>query len=168
MNTPVDIAALHAAIKSALAAQFPTVTVDYYGRPGDKVATPGILFELESIDAEQPPDMGTEQLPVVLRFNAYAVRQFGEKDANKLAVRTLTAAVMSFIRGKKWGLAIGAARVIGADPARIETDEYEVMRIEWEHDAILGTDVWIDDGDLPTEVNVSEQGNPPAVLHPAE
>jgi hypothetical protein len=40
------------------------------------------------------------------------------------------------------------------------------MRIEFEHEAMLGTDVWIDDGDTPTEVNVSEQGNPPAVIFP--
>jgi hypothetical protein len=168
MNTPVDIAALHAAIKSALAAQFPSATVDYYGRPGDKVPTPGILIELDSIDAADPNDVGTEQLEVVLRFNAYAVRSFGERDQNKLAVRTLTAAMMQFIRGKRWGQPVGAARVIGASPDRIATGEYEVMRIEFEHEAMLGTDVWIDDGPLPDEVNVSEQGNPTAVIFPED
>lgn len=166
MNTPVNIASLHAAIKAALAAQFPTATVDYYGRPVDKIATPGILIELDSIDAVDPNDVGTEQLEVVLRFNAYAIRLFGEKDQNKLAVRTLTAALMQFIRGRRWGQPVGAARVIGASPDRIETGEYEVMRIEWEHEAMLGTDVWIDDGDVPSEVNVAEQGNPPAVIFP--
>lgn len=166
MNTPVDIAALHAAIKASLAAQFPTATVDYYGRPGDKVPTPGILIELDSIDAADPNDTGTEQLEVVLRFNAYAIRSFGERDANKLSVRTLTAAMMAFIRGKRWGLSVGAARVIGASPDRIETGEYEVMRIEFEHEAMLGTDVWIDDGDVPEEVNVAEQGNAPEVIYP--
>lgn len=160
MNTPVNIATLHAAIKTALAAQFPTTAVEYYGRPGDRIITPGILLELDSIDAVDPNDVGTEQLEVVLRFNAYAIRSFGEKDQNKLAVRTLTAAVMSFIRGKRWGQSVGAARVIGASPDRIETGEYEVMRIEWEHDALLGADYWLDTGDTPTEVNVSEHGNP--------
>jgi hypothetical protein len=59
---------------------------------------------------------------------------------------------------------------ISATPDRFQgsTQEYEVMRVEWEHEALLGTDVWIDDGDVPEEVNVSEQGKPPAVLYPQE
>lgn len=168
MNTPVNISDLHAAIKTALAAQYPTAVVDYYPRPGDKITTPAIFIELDSIDADQPPDMGTEQTPVTLRFNAYVVQDY--KAGKKLAVRTLAAAVMQFIRGKRWGTAVGAAMPVSATPDRFQGDtlEYEVMRVEWEHEAILGTDVWIDDGDTPTEVNVSEQGNDQAVIYPQD
>ena len=42
------------------------------------------------------------------------------------------------------------------------------MRVEWEHEAILGTDVWIDDGDVPEEVNVSEQDASHTILYPQE
>lgn len=166
MNTPVNIATLHANIKTALAAQFPACVVDYYPRPGEKITTPAIFIELDDIQANQPPDTGTEQTPVVLRMNAYVVESY--KTGKKLTVRTLAAAVMQFVRGKRWSTAVGAAQPVSATPDRFQgdTQEYEVMRVEWEHEALLGTDVWLDDGDVPTEVNVAEQGNAPGVIYP--
>jgi hypothetical protein len=168
MNAAVNIATLHANIKTALAAQYPAAVVDYYPRPGDKITTPAIYIELDDIQADQPADMGTEQTPVTLRFNAYVVD--GYKTGKKLAVRTLAAAVMQFIRGKRWSTTVGAATPIAATPDRFQgdTQEYEVMRVEWEHEALLGIDVWIDDGDVPTEVNVSEQDGAPTILYPQE
>jgi hypothetical protein len=168
MNEPVNIATLHANIKTALAAQYPAAVVDYYPRPGDKITTPAIYIELDDIQADQPADMGTEQTPVTLRWNAYVVD--GYKTGKKLAVRTLAAAVMQFIRGKRWSTTVGAATPIAATPDRFQgdTQEYEVMRVEWEHEALLGIDVWIDDGDTPTEVNVSEQDGAPTILYPQE
>jgi hypothetical protein len=168
MNTPVNINTLHANMKTALAAQFPTCTVDYYPRPGDKITTPAILLELDDIEADKPDDMGTEQVPVTMMWRAYVVRDY--KQGSKLAARTLAASVMAFIRGKRWSAAVGRAVVIGAFPDKFGGDslEYECMRVEFEHEGILGTDVWIDDGDVPTEVNVSEQGNEPAVIVEAE
>ena len=151
MNTPVDLSALHTAIKNALAAQFPTATVDFYSRPGDRVASPSILFELEEIAAEDPDDIGTEQLAVTLRWNAYVVLSY--KSPNKLALRALAAAVMAFIRGKRWSQPVGAANVLGAFPDQLDGQpgDYEVMRIEFEHEALLGADVW-PGGSLPLEI----------------
>lgn len=151
MNTPVDLSALHTAIKTALAAQFSAATVDFYSRPGDKIASPSILFELEEIAAEDPDDIGTEQLAVTLRFNAYAVLSY--KAGNKLALRALAASLMAFVRGRRWGCPVGAANVLGAFPDRLEgqPEEYEVMRVEFEHEALLGADVW-PGGSLPLEV----------------
>jgi hypothetical protein len=168
MNTPVNIDTLHTNIITALAAQYPSCTVADYPRPGEKITTPAIFIELDDIQADDPPDTGTEQTPVVLRFNAYVIHD--HKAGKKRSVRTLAAAVMQFIRGKRWGNAVGAAMPVSATPDRFQGDtlEYEVMRVEWEHEAILGTDVWIDDGDTPTEVNVSEQGNDPAVIYPQD
>lgn len=177
MNTPVNITTLHANMKAALAAQFPSCTVDYYPRPGDKITTPAILLELDDMQADSPDDMGTEQLPITMMWRAYVVNDY--KLGKKLTVRTLAAAVMAFIRGKRWStteapVAVGRAVVIGAFPDRFggadnmggNTQEYECMRVEFEHEAIMGTDVWIDDGDEPTEVNVSEQGNQTAQILP--
>ena len=168
MNSPVNISTLHANLKTSLAAQFPSCTVDYYPRPGEKITTPAIFIELDDIQADDPPDRGTEQTPVVLRFNAYVVE--GYKIGKKLTVRTLAAAVMQFVRGKRWSCPVGAGKPVSATPDRFQgdTQEYEVMRVEWEHEALLGTDVWIDDGPVPEEVNVSEQGNDHAILHPQE
>ena len=164
MNSPVNLTTLHTNLKTALAAQFPTCFVDHYPRPGDKITTPAILIDLEDIDASNPDNNGAEQVEVTLRFNIYAVESY--KAGKKLAVRNLAAAVMAFVRGKKWSCPVGAARVIGAyrDTFQGDPQEYECRRIEIEHDALLGTDVWIDDGETPTEVNVSEQGNDPAAI----
>lgn len=155
----VNITTLHTAIKAALATQFPGVTVDYYSRPGDKVKTPAILFELDSIEPDGD-DMGTEQLPVILRFNAYAVREFGEKDQNKLLVRLLAANVAAFIRGHKWSQPVKRAVFEGVSTDQFDGDakNYEVMRIEWTHEAILGADVWADTGAIPDTVFTNEQG----------
>jgi hypothetical protein len=168
MNAPVNLDTLHANIITALAAQYPTCTVDDYPRPGDKIVTPAIFIELDDIQADSPPDMGSEQTPVTLRFNAYVINDY--KTGKKRAVRTLAAAVMQFVRGKRWSSPVGQGMPITATPDRFQasTQEYEVMRVEWEHEAILGTDVWIDDGDVPEEVNVSEQDGAHAILYPQD
>lgn len=166
MNEPINLDALHANIITALRTQYPTCTVDDYPRPGDKITTPALFIELDDIQADDPPDMGSEQTPVMLRFNAYVVNDY--KTGKKRAVRTLAAAVMQFVRGKRWSLPVGQGMPISATPDQFQgsTQEYEVMRVEWEHEAILGIDVWIDDGDTPEEVNVSEQGNAAAIIYP--
>lgn len=168
MNEPINLDTLHANIITALRAQYPACAVDNYPRPGDKITTPAIFIELDDIQADSPPDMGSEQTPVILRFNAYVVTDY--KTGKKRAVRTLAAAVMQFVRGKRWSLSVGQGMPISATPDQFQssTQEYEVMRVEWEHEAILGTDVWIDDGDTPEEVNVSEQGSEMAIIYPQD
>ena len=149
----LDIDALHEAILAAITAQFPDATVDFYGRPGDRVITPGILLEMEDIQAEDPDDIGTEQLPCILNFNAYCVLDY--KAGKKQAVKTLSAAVLAFVRGKRWGVAVGAANALGAYPDAIKgkEDDYEVMRVEFSHEALLGLDFWRQD-------SLDEDGNP--------
>lgn len=168
MNAPINLDTLHDNIITALRAQYPSCTVADYPRPGDKITTPAIFIELDDIQADDPPDIGSEQTPVTLRFNAYVINDY--KAGKKRAVRTLAAAVLQFVRGKRWSTPVGHGMPISATPDRFQgsTQEYEVMRVEWEHEALLGTDVWIDDGDVPENVNVSEQGKPPAVLYPQE
>jgi hypothetical protein len=109
------------------------------------------MIEMEEIESDDPDDIGTEQTPVMLRFNAYAVLDY--KGSNKLAVRAMAAAMLHFIRRKRWGCPVGAAKTLGAFPDRIQgkEDDYEVMRVEWEHEALLGVDVW-PGGSLPLEV----------------
>lgn len=151
MNTAVDISDLHDSIKAELAAQFTAATVDFYNRPGERIPSPSILFELEEITADDPDDIGTEQINVRLRFNAYAILSY--KAPNKLALRALAASLMAFIHGRRWGQPVGAANVLGAFPDQVtgQPEDYEVMRIEFEHEALLGQDVW-PGGELPTEV----------------
>jgi len=138
----IDLDALHAAMRTALRSQFPTARVEFYDRPGERIATPAILIELEDIQAGEPDETGTEQLPVNLNFNAYAVLDY--KAGQKQAVKTFAAAIMAFVRGKKWGMPVTAASIGSAQPDVISSkeDAYEVMRIEFSHEALLGLDVW--------------------------
>jgi hypothetical protein len=148
-----DIDDLHEAIKDALTAKYPDATVAFYGRPGDRIVTPGILLEMEDIQADDPDDIGTEQLPCVLNFNAYCVLDY--KSGQKQAVKTLAGAVLAFVRGKRWGVPVGAASALGAYPDAIrgKEDDYEVMRVEFSHEALLGADTWRLDSE-------DEEGNP--------
>jgi len=143
MDIPgTNIEALHEAIKSGLAEKFAGVTVDFYARPGEKITTPGILIELDEILADDPDEIGNEQLAATLNFNAYVV--FDYKTGKKLGVRTLAAAVLAYVRGQRWGVSVGSASALGAYPDRIEgrEDDYEVMRVEFSHEALFGDDVW--------------------------
>lgn len=166
MIPSVNIDTLHTSILSALSAKFTTCAVALYPRPGEKIATPAILLELEDLPADDPDDIGSEQLAVVLNFNAYVVLDY--KAGKKQASKTLAAAVMAHVRGKRWGNPVGAANVAGAYPDVIagREDDYEVMRVEFSHEALLGDDVWEadqlrdDEGnpiDPPTEVYSSDQ-----------
>lgn len=154
----VDIVALHEAIKSALAVNFPGATVDFYARPGARLGTPGIYFELESIEPSDPDDVGTEQFDAILRFAAYCVHDFKKVDDTKarLLVRALASNVIRFVRGKRWDQPVTQATVLGAFPDSVEIDQNEVQRVEWEHRALIGESVWDPEGDTPTEVYVSE------------
>ena len=176
MIQPVNLELLHAEIRGQLAAQFTDANVAFYSRPGDKIQTPAILLELEDIPVQEPGDIGTDQLPVYLNFNAYAVLDY--KSGSKQSVRVLAASVMAFVKGKRWDSAVTGAQVVGAFPDVIQgkEDAYEVMRVEFQHEALLGLDVWRldhedEDGEpLPEaeEVNVSEQGEDPETIYPCD
>ena len=153
MSQPaINLDTLHDAIRDALATQFPDARVEFYDRPGDRIATPAILLELEDIPVMDPDETGTEQLPVFLNFNAYVVLDY--KAGKKQAIKTLAASVMAFVRGKKWGQPVFPASVVGAFPDVIagREDAYEVMRIEFQHEALLGPDIWTEDGIMPWKV----------------
>jgi len=155
MNLPsVDIVTLHAAILTGLKDRFPTLLeVDHYPRPGEMIQTPAVYIELESFDADEPPNTGTMQLPVTLNFVAYAVCDY--KLGSKLTVRTLAIALAAFINQQKWGQPVSAALVRQGGPdymrAKLPNSapEYEVMRVEWTHEALLNENIWADEGESP-------------------
>lgn len=172
MNLETNLNALHDGIVAGLAAQFPSCSVSVYGRPGEKISTPAILIEIEDIIASDPDETGTEQLSVTFGVNAYAVLDY--KGTSKKAVRALAASVMAFVRGERWGQPVGPANVTGAQPDVIagREDDYEVMRVEFTHEGLLGADVWTadqltdDEGEpiLPPDevfVSASTTGNEP-------
>lgn len=163
----VDIEALHEAIKAAIEGEFPALeSVDYYPRPGEKIATPAVFLELDSIDPDGEITPGTEQTSVTLRFAAYCVHDY--RTGSKLAVRLLATALIGLIDSNRWGQPVGGADFTGCVPDKMRGEgnkEYEVMRIEWTHEALLGTNIWEDPGTEPTQVFISEA---PAIGIPHE
>lgn len=153
MIPTTDINALQEAIKSSLETEFTGMTIAYYDRPGEIIPTPSILFEIDDMVSDDPDEIGTEQMAITINFNAYVVLDY--KTGNKKAVKALAGAILAFVRGKRWGQAVGAAKTFGAFPDRIRGKErdYEVMRVEFSHEALLGEDFWKDeDGVLPWQV----------------
>ena len=152
MNIPIDTDSLHTAILAAFTAQFPDAYVGFYPRPGETLTVPAILLEMEDILADDPDDIGTEQLAVTINLNAYVVLSY--KTGQKKALRKFAAAVMAYIRGRRWGVPVGAANVIGAHPDKLDgqPEDYECFRVEFSHAALLGTDIFAGDGIIPTEL----------------
>jgi hypothetical protein len=152
MNAPVNIANLHNAIKASLQDKYPDAKVDFYPRPGEKVDAPAILLDLEDIVAADPDEIGTDQLHATLNFNAYCVMSY--KAGNKLALRSMAAAVLCYVRGQRWDLPVGAAAAAGAYPDQFGGDgkEYEVFRVEFSHEVLLGEDYWSGQGLAPSQV----------------
>jgi len=155
-NTPqAHLTALHAAITAAIRAQFPDLKdVGAYPRPGEMVKTPAVYFELDSIEASAPMDVGTEQVRCALTFNAYCVVSY--KGNAKLAAGLLAASLMSWLGGKRFSQPLGIAQPMSADPDQFAGDasgEYECFRVMWRHEPVyLGTSVWDATGVVPTEV----------------
>lgn len=160
MIPTLSLDTLHDAMKAQIAAKFTGAFVDFYPRPGEAIKTPAILLEIEDMPADDPDNVGTEQLAVTLNVNAYCVLSY--KAGNKKALRTMAANVLAYVRGRRWGQPVQAAKAIGAFPDRVRggnpaqpsgvQDDYEVMRVEFTHEVLLGADIWDNDGAVPTEV----------------
>lgn len=151
MSNGIDLTALHEAIKASLIDEFPSVSVDYYDRPGEKLTTPAIRFELAEINPANPDDTGTEQLEVELRFSAECV--YAYKSGGKIGVRLLAASLAKFVQGNRFSSLISAGSFVSANPETF-SDEYETWRVDWTHTALLGDSIW-DGGIIPVEVNAS-------------
>jgi hypothetical protein len=138
----VDLAAVHTAMKTAFEAAFPGATVDYYSRPGEKVALPGIFFELDGIEPDQPDNIGTEQFACVLRFAAYVITTY--KLPGKLQARTLALALGAVINANRFGCPVGPGHIhtIVEDTFHQDNKEYNVMRVDWTHTALAGVSIW--------------------------
>lgn len=155
MSIPqIDIADLHAAIKSALTAEFPGVTVEYFDRPGEKIAVPAIRFGLEQIIPAEPMDSGTEQLETELLFSAHCLATY--KQGGKLAVRILAANVARFVNDNRFGLPVTPGRFVSANPEEF-TDEYEAWRVDFRLGANLGVSIWDPAGVVPEEVFIGQE-----------
>lgn len=151
-NTEVTLDQLHAGILGKIAAQFPALkTVAAYEEDRKALPVPACLVEMAEFETNGADDPGTEQLAVMIRFEARLVIGFRTPRA-KLEIRKLAAALATFARLNRWGCPVGPAEVIGAWPDDFgpEVDQYECWRVEWRQEVNLGESIWNDDGITPT------------------
>lgn len=170
----VDIAALHAAIKANLAAQFPQILdVDYYVDERDELTAeqlPALFFEISEIQASPNHDPGSDQLAIMVRFEARLIWSFSQSLQARLNVRVLAANIAAWMHSvTRWpdpqnndsalpGQA-GKIQIIGVYPDDFNPslDKYHVQRIEWQQLFWLGESVWADltSGTAPSKVFAS-------------
>lgn len=155
----LDLEQLHTAITDTLKAQFPAlVTVEAYREETDRkrLPIPALLFELTEWENAPDDDAGTDQLAVLARFEARIIIGFKTPKA-KIEIRKMVAALCSFLRLQRWGMAqsgVGHAQVLGAYPDEFDAalDQYEIWRVEWEQLLHFGVNVWAGEGITPTEI----------------
>lgn len=148
-----DLGVLYDAIVGSIALQFPGIrTVRDHVSTRDKITTPAVLVDMVEMEAGDS-DPGTEQIALDATFEARIIIGFRTEKA-KREIRKLAAALSSHIHMQRWGQPCGAAQVIVAEPDAFDPDldRYEVYRIEWRQPILIGTNVWINDGQIPTTV----------------
>lgn len=153
-DTAIDLDAMHDAIIASIQAAFPLLsTVDAYRDDRKNLALPAVLISLTDLEPDPGEDPGTEQLAAIARFDAQIVIGFRTANA-KREIRNLAAALAHHIYGNRWGQPVEAARVtaIVPDDFSPELDRFEVWRIEWQQIVHIGTSIWNNDGEIPTQV----------------
>jgi hypothetical protein len=100
--TGVDLDQLHDVIEAKFRAQFPVFQlVQFYRDEEERKAPtakelPALLLELTSFDIDEQGDQGTEQLPLIARFEARIIDTFNQRRA-KINVRKLAAGLALYI-----------------------------------------------------------------------
>jgi hypothetical protein len=166
VNDGTDLAAMHQAITQTMAAAFPGVHVEFYrdedpeGRRvlplGDGVgANPPkayVLLELSEMERGDSADPGTEQQPLMARFEAEVIVKSLQADA-KVKVRVLAGSIAAYLRSRsRWpGVLNGSMRVTGCykDDFSPDLDKFQVWRVEWVQEIWLGAGVWKETGTTP-------------------
>lgn len=169
VNDGTDLAALHQAISTGLAAAFPGVHVEFYrdedpeGRRqlplGDGVGANAprayVLLDLAEMERGDADDPGTEQQALRARFEAEIIVKALQADA-KVKVRVLAGSIAAFLRQRsRWpGVLNGPCQVVGCyrDDFSPDLDRFQVWRVEWTQDVFLGAGVWKNTGDTPQDV----------------
>lgn len=155
INTNLDINLLHDQIVEQIQAQFPSFkTVQFYrDDEAETIPTPAILLEVSEVEPEPDHDNGTDQLPVLIRFEARIIMGVRTPQV-KLAVRLAAMALAGWLHKLSWGNGVYAdpCRVLACSPDEFDprVDKWCVWRVEWHNGAMLGNDnSWENDGTVP-------------------
>lgn len=160
----VDFDQLHDVIEEKLRAQFPVFKlVQFYRDEEERKAPtakelPALFLELTSFEIDDQGDMGTEQLPLIARFEARIIDTFNQRRA-KINVRKLAAGVALYIFQNKhftqlgkYGVGVSSVEDILEDAFFPELDRFEVWRVDFSTQIVVGENVWAESGVTPTPV----------------
>jgi hypothetical protein len=161
---PIDLDILQDAIEADIRAAFPDLkTVEFYGETRSGMVLPACQLDLSEWD-KYDTDPGTEQQPVMLRFEARFIIKGVSTKAAKRAIRKLAGAFTAFLYQRRWSdaarpgktLVTGEAQLLGAyrDDFDADLDQFEVWRVEWQQHVFLGASVWDGAGAAPEHVFV--------------
>lgn len=160
----VDLDQLHDVIEEKLRSQFPAFKLVQFYRDEEERKVPGqqelpaLLLELTNFDINADGDAGTEQMPLIAKFEARIIDTFNQRRA-KINVRKLAAAVALYIFQNKhftglgpYGVGVSALGDISEDAFFPELDRYEVWRVDFSTQIVVGENVWAESGETPTPV----------------
>lgn len=162
----INIADLHNNIVKNLAEQFKDdfKLIEFYRSENDrkplKIAElPALLLELPDFGLDLENDSGTEQIPLIARFEARIVADAMEKEqANpsfmKVKVRGLAIKLAQYLFKNKHfhKLKTGPLVLSGIteDAFYPELDRYDVWRVDFEIPIHVGESIWKSEGNTPT------------------
>ncbi|WP_180183692.1 hypothetical protein [Acinetobacter sp. YH01020] len=160
----VDFDQLHDVIEEKLRAQFPAFQlVQFYRDEEERKAPaakelPALLLELTNFEIDDQGDMGTEQLPLIARFEARIIDTFNQRRA-KINVRKLAAGVALYIFQNKhftqlgkYGVGLSTVEDISEDAFFPELDRFEVWRVDFSTQIVVGENIWKQEGITPIPV----------------
>lgn len=160
----IDVGKLLEAMVERLKARFPAFkTVEEYAGFKQKIATPALAIEVSSIEQADEGRGATGQIDATLRCSAYILVSYKTVGGKKPTLRAATAAaaLMAYISGENWDQPVSLAEDIGAYPDEIPgNQEYEVWRVDWQHEGLLGENALIEgefeEGEFipPTEIYI--------------
>ncbi|BBF76058.1 hypothetical protein [Acinetobacter ursingii] len=160
----VDLTILHDTIELKLKAQFPQFKiVEFYReeeerRAPKKELLPALLLDLTEFELDSENDAGSEQLPLIARFEARIIDTF-DQDKAKLKIRTLATQLAYYMfKNKRFhalnNVAVGPVSIdaVTQDDFFPELDRFEVWRIDFSMQILIGDNIWKQTGEVPTSV----------------
>ena len=174
-KTDIELAVLESAIAADIKARFPDLrTVEFYREDRKTIPVPAVLLELVEWEHVVEDDPGTEQISVLLSFEAEIIIGFRDGVGGRRAkseVRTLVSALGAWMHNRRWQLPgaaegvkvpTGPVQIIGAYPDDFAgmgagqkstgLDRFEVFRLTWQQKAHLGQSIWVDGGETPSDI----------------
>lgn len=160
----VDLSILHDTIEHELREQFPQFKIVEFYREEEERRSPGkdqlpaLLLDLPEFEIDLDNDAGSEQLPLIARFEARVVDTFNQEKA-KLKIRTLATQLAFYIfKNKRFhalnNVAVGPVTVdaVTQDDFFPELDRFEVWRVDFSMQILIGDNIWKQTGEVPTPV----------------